>query len=145
MITIEKVTKDDIEELSKLYEELLEKKSNLEKFYDIFEKIDSNDSYILVGAKDENSRLVGTVMGIVCHDLGGDCRPFMVIENLVVNSECKGQGVGRKLMMYIEDEARKRDCSLTMLVSGYQRKEAHLFYEKLGYGNDVVKGFKKYL
>lgn len=40
MITIERIIKDDVEELSKLYEELLDKKSNLEKFYDIFEKID---------------------------------------------------------------------------------------------------------
>jgi phosphoglycolate phosphatase len=145
MITIERITRNDVEELLKLYEELSEKKSNLESFYKTFEKINSDESYILVGAKDENNKIVGTVMGIICYELNSDCRPFMVIENIVVSNECKGQGVGRKLMTFIEDEARKRNCSLTMLVSGYQRKEAHLFYEKLGYGNDLVKGFKKYL
>lgn len=145
MITIERITRNDVVELSKLYEELSEKKSNLEGFYKTFEKINSDESYILVGAKDENNKIVGTVMGIICYELNSDCRPFMVIENIVVSSECKGQGVGRKLMTFIEDEARKRNCSLTTLVSGDKRKGAHKFYETMGYGKELVKGFRKYL
>jgi len=88
MSTIERITKNDIEELSKLYEELSEKKSNLESFYKTFEKINSDESYILVGARDENNKLVGTVMGIICYELNSDCRPFMVIENIVVRTRC---------------------------------------------------------
>ncbi|RII33693.1 GNAT family N-acetyltransferase [Clostridium chromiireducens] len=54
-------------------------------------------------------------------------------------------GIGKKLMSFIEKYAQKRECYFTMLVSAYRRKEAHKFYEAIGYNNDVVKGYKKYL
>ncbi len=44
--------------------------------------IESNEDYILLGAK-YNNELVGTLMAIICKDLDGACRPFMVIENVV--------------------------------------------------------------
>ena len=49
------------------------------------------------------------------------------------------------LMEEIENIGRIRDCFYTMFVSGSRRKEAHLFYEAVGYDLDLVQGFKKYL
>lgn len=145
MITIERIKQNDVGDLVNLYEELLEKETDLQKFNENFHKITLDDNYLLIGAKDKDNRLVGTVLGIICYDLGGECRPFMVIENLIVKSDCRGMGVGKKLIIHIEEVARERNCNLTMLVSGYKRKDAHKFYENMGYANDVVRGFKKYL
>lgn len=145
MIKIEKANYSDIEDLTKLYEELLGRETNLEKFNEIFNLIDSNNNYTLVIAKDEDKNIVGSILGIICYDLGGDCKPFMVIENLIVKSNCRNMGIGKKLVIFIEEFARQRNCYFTMLVSAYKRKEAHKFYESIGYANDVVKGFKKYL
>ena len=48
-------------------------------------------------------------------------------------------------MSFIEEFARKKNCYFTMLVSATRRKNSHKFYESMGYANDVVKGYKKYL
>ncbi|AKA69552.1 GNAT family N-acetyltransferase [Clostridium scatologenes] len=145
MITISRITYDDLNDLSNLYEQLLGKKANFEKFRDKFALINSDKNYTLIGAKDDNNNLVGSLLGIICQDLGGDCKPFMVIENVIVKNNCRGRGIGKLLMSFIEGIARREECYFTMLVSAFSRKGAHKFYESIGYDNDVVKGFKKYL
>lgn len=145
MITIVKITYNDLDDLLSLYEELLERKTNLQKFKKNFGWINSNKDYLLIGAKDDNGNLVGSLLGIVCTDLGGECRPFIVIENVIVKSSCRKKGIGKQLMSFIEEFARKRNCNFTMIVSAFKRKDAHRFYESIGYSKDVVQGFKKYL
>ena len=84
-------------------------------------------------------------MGIVCQDLVGACRPFLVIENVVVSSEFRRSGIGRLLMDSIEAVAREQNCYYIILVSGGQRKEAHRFYAALGYKDEAVEGYRKHL
>ena len=145
MITIEKIIYDDLSDLANLYEELLGRKTNLQKFNESFYLINSDKDYILIGAKDDNGNLVGSLLGIICKDLGGDCRPYIIVENVIVKSSCRGMGIGKLLMSFIEDFARMKNCYFTMLVSAFRRKDSHRFYESIGYANDIVKGFKKYL
>lgn len=73
------------------------------------------------------------------------CKPFVVIENVIVKSTCRGRGIGKMLMEKIEQIGRNRGCFYTMFVSGGKRKEAHRFYEAMGYDLGCVQGFKKYL
>ncbi|MDQ0088526.1 ribosomal protein S18 acetylase RimI-like enzyme [Paenibacillus anaericanus] len=84
-------------------------------------------------------------MGIICHDFVGECKPFMVIENVIVSNRARRQGIGKKLMLEIERIAKERDCYYIILVSGEQRKEAHVFYEKLGFKDEKVEGYRKHL
>ncbi|WP_027625679.1 GNAT family N-acetyltransferase [Clostridium lundense] len=145
MITIGKITYDDLDDLAILYEELSGTKTNLQKFNKNFDWINSNKDYLLIGAKDDNGNLVGSLLGIVCKDLVGECKPFLVIENVIVKSDYRKMGIGKGLMNFIEEFARTRNCYFTMLVSAFSRKNAHKFYESIGYAKDVVRGFKKYL
>lgn len=145
LITINRITCDDLSDLSNLYEQLLGKKTNFPKFKDKFTWINSNKNYILIGAKDDDKNLVGSLLGIICQDLGGACKPFMVVENVIVKSNCRRMGIGKVLMSFIENFAKKKGCYFTMLVSAFSRNDAHKFYESIGYNNNVVKGFKKYL
>lgn len=69
----------------------------------------------------------------------------MVLENVIVKNSCRGLGIEKKLMEYIEDFSRKESCYYIIFVSSKTRKEAHKFYESLGYNLDAVQGFKKYL
>lgn len=144
MITISKINADDLIPLSLLLEELSDMKSNMELMMQNFKKIFNDNHYIILGAK-ENNVLAGSLMGIVCYDLVGDCRPFMVIENVIVAKSVRGKGIGKLLMNEIETIGRSLNCSYTMFVSGYQRKVAHRFYEAIGYKPDTVRGFKKFL
>lgn len=145
MITINEIIYDDLSDLANLYEELLERKTNFPKFKESFDLINSDKNYILIGAKDDNKILVGSLLGIMCKDLGGDCRPYIIVENVIVKSSCRGMGIGKLLMRFIENFDRNKNCYFTMLVSAFRRKDSHKFYESIGYANDVVKGFKKYL
>lgn len=145
MLKISSINASDLGELAVLYEELTGKKTNLVLMESLFKKITDNTDYILIGAKDKEQRLVGSVMGIICTDIVGECQPFLVLENVIVNKKCRRQGIGGKLIQYIENWARERNCYYIMLVSLIQRKDAHEFYEVNGYKPGVVQGYKKYL
>ena len=84
-------------------------------------------------------------MGIVCEELYGDCKPFMVIEDIVVNKDHRRSGVGSALMGALEGCAVERNCNYIIFVTESERTEAHRFYESLGYNPNACKGFKKYL
>lgn len=145
MVSINRISANDLENLADLYKELLYVEANLKKMKNTFQWIDSNDNYILLGAKDDNDNLIGSILGIICQDIIGGCRPFMVIENVIVKSNSRELGIGKKLIKYIENYAFEKNCSYTMLVSSAYRKEAHKFYQAVGYDIDAVQGFKKYL
>ncbi len=142
---VERVTIEDLQSLAALYEELNGCKTDIERMTESFRRIEADPNYYLLCYKNQSNEICGSVMGIVCHDVVGDCRPFMVIENVIVSSKFRGQGVGRQLMEKVESIARERNCYYTMFISLRKRKEAHMFYESLGYRNDVVQGYKKYL
>jgi len=144
LISIQPVTADELDELATLYRELAGRNSPLRKMRKSFEWIQSNPDYIVLGARWKGI-LVGSLMGIICHDLVGECRPFMVLGNVIVSQRHRRRDIGKKLMQEIEKVARRRKCYYRMFVSKGQRKEAHRFYESLGYRLDAVKGFKKYL
>lgn len=144
MITIRSIKENELLALSKLYQELMGLQTNQSKLEQVYRTIQHNEQYIILGAFDEE-QLVGSLMGIICHDLVGDCKPFMVIENVIVSPLVRRQGVGKKLMQEIENMARQRDCYYIIFVSGEQRKEAHQFYERLGFKDEKVEGYRKHL
>jgi Acetyltransferases len=145
MIAITPLVKEDLEELKLVYDEGFEDtNTDFNKMKEIFNWIKDNPDYIVLCAKYKD-KVVGSLMGIVCSELIGKCNPFMVIENVVVSSECRRMGVARLLMEEIEKNAVKRNCSFMMLLSRMHRKGAHKFYESVGFDGDAARGFKKYL
>ena len=59
------------------------------------------------------------------------------VSGLVVDKDCRGQGVGKELMMAVEGWAKEKDCAIVGLRSNIIRKEAHTFYKNIGY--DLIK------
>lgn len=143
MLSIDRINFNDLSKLANLYNQLSSKNVNTKKLRENLKYVLENDDYILLGAKIDNL-LVGSVMGVICRDLVGECNPFMVMENLIIDRKYRGNGIGTRLMKQLEDIAIKRKCNYIIFVSNSRRKEAHKFYSKLGYNLDV-KGFKKYL
>ncbi|WP_438493850.1 GNAT family N-acetyltransferase [Paenibacillus sp. IHBB 3054] len=144
MVTIKEIEADALEALNELYSELIGHRTDQVKLEEAFNRIKADSRYILLGAY-VDGELLGSLMGIECQDLVGDCRPFMVIENVVVSSRARRQGLGKKLMTAIEQAAHERNCYYIILVSGEQRKEAHVFYESMGYRDEKVEGYRKHL
>ena len=144
MVVIEQATINDLKSLSELFEELSGEKTNFIKMNESFRLMSSDSSYIILVAR-ENDEVTGTAMGIMCMDLVKECQPFMVIENVVVKTKFRGKGFGVQLMQQLESIARSRNCYYTMFVSASHWKDAHKFYEAIGYELGLVQGFKKYL
>lgn len=144
LLTIKSATVEDLEQLAQLYKELMGEETDLCKMKENFKRMEANPNYFVLVAKEDNM-VVGSVMGIICLDLVYKCQPFMVIENVIVKSTSRGKGIGARLMKEIEEIGRNCECYYSMLVSGGHRKEAHQFYQAIGYDLDLVKGFKKFL
>lgn len=138
------LTVDDLPQLMALQAELINEVGDLDRMRELFARICKDSNYSLLGAK-KQGHLVGSLAGIVCHDLFGKCLPFMVIENVIVTSALRHQGIGRKLMMEVERIARTRGCRYLMLVSSITREQAPAFYHSLGYESAPYRGFKKTL
>jgi len=145
IFNINKITENDLYGLINLYSQLVNEKSDLNKMKNIYKKIASNDNYYLLGAKDETDTLVGSIMGVVCYDLLRECRPFMVMENMIVNENSRGKGIGKKLIAKLESIAKEQGCIFIEFCSSSFRKEAHKFYESAGYNPDEVQGYRKFL
>jgi ribosomal protein S18 acetylase RimI-like enzyme len=84
-------------------------------------------------------------MGVLCEELYGECKPFMVVEDVVVDRNRRRTGVGSALMRELERCAVERGCDYIIFVTESEREEAQRFYESLGYPIDSHKGFKKRL
>ncbi len=83
----------------------------------------------LVVAEDEDGRIVGTVQLITSMP---DNQPHRAdIAKLLVHRQARRGGVGRQLMLAIEDEARKQQR--TVLVLDTASPEAERLYERLGW------------
>lgn len=66
------------------------------------------------------------------------------IEAMRVARALRGQGLGRILLDWAVDEARRRGCTLVQLTSDRRRIEAHNFYERAGFEPSHF-GFKRSL
>lgn len=88
--------------------------------------------------------VVGTFVFIVLPNLSYRGRPVAQVENVVVDEPWRGRGVGEAMMRWAIDEARKAGCFRIQLTSNKARKDAHRFYERLGFVA-THEGFKLYL
>lgn len=61
-------------------------------------------------------------------------KPEAVVQSLVVDTSCRGGGIGKVLMDVAERWAKERGFDSVTLTSQTMREDAHAFYEHLGYG-----------
>jgi GNAT superfamily N-acetyltransferase len=135
---------EDIPELAVLYKQFWNENSCIDKMRDQYVKLQGKDTHILLSAIEQN-RLVGSVMGIICEELYGDCRPFLVIENMVVDKSNRKKGIGKALIYELQRLAKDRDCTQMILVTETNRLDACHFYESVGFHPSENKGYKKKL
>lgn len=117
------------------------------------ENVKVTESQIRIIADDARTRLLicevdgiakGTVLVCLCADAMYSAQPFAVIENLVVDGECRGSGIGQALMLEVERFCVSQHCSKIMLLSSAFRVNAHQFFEQIGFRGDRKRGFVKY-
>ena len=133
---------EDMELLSKLYYQFWNEDSDMQKMKEKFNQLQGNSSYILLCAEEDNI-LLGSLMGIICEELYGDCKPFLVVENMVVDAAYRKNGIGKALFAELEERAKNRGCTQIILVTETEREDACGFYESIGFHPTANKGYKK--
>jgi ribosomal protein S18 acetylase RimI-like enzyme len=143
-ITIRKLTDADIDSLAELYKLFWNDDQNINKMKLRFDELKNNQKYIFLCAAIDD-RVIGTIMGIICEELYVDCKPFLVMEDLVVHNDFRNMKIGTLLLTELEKIGKENECSQIIFITESNRKETISFYEKLGFNSKTHIGFKKKL
>lgn len=57
------------------------------------------------------------------------------IDELIIDNEYRGKGYGKTMIDAISEIAKKEKCKRVELDTAFHRKDAHRFYESIGYEN----------
>ncbi len=82
---------------------------------------------------EEGGRIVGSFALLVMLNLGHCGAPSAIVEDVVVDPQMQGRGVGAAMMRAAMDLARDKGCYKLVLSSNAKRVRAHAFYERLGF------------
>jgi N-acetylglutamate synthase-like GNAT family acetyltransferase len=144
-ISIRKATQHDIPRILELYEQLTDEKQNISSntVQRVFAEILAmpNQEY-LVAEKD--NLVVGTLFLQIVPNLTHNARPWAILENIVVDSQYRRQGIGRLLIEQSLSRSREAGCYKVQLLSNKKRTEAHQFYHSSGFEESAL-GFRLYL
>jgi ribosomal protein S18 acetylase RimI-like enzyme len=89
------------------------------------------DYRIYVAIRDD--RIVGTFALLIMDNLGHRGAPSGVIEDVAVDPQCQGQGIGKTMMQHALRLCGEKGCYKLALSSNLKRERAHAFYESLGF------------
>jgi len=103
-----------------------------ESYYAAFEEIDADPRCELVVAE-EDARVVGTMQATLLVHLGSRGAKSLNLENVHVSSGMRSRGIGAKMIAYAVERARLQGCARVQLTTNKLRKDAHRFYERLGF------------
>lgn len=93
---------------------------------------------------EEDSKVIGTSMLTIVPNLSHNGKPWIIVENVVVDNKFRRTGAGKLLMDYIKEKALETGCCKIQLMSDKRRtEEAHKFYREIGY-NATAEGFRMY-
>ena len=99
-----------------------------EKAEEIFEKINANEDHIIAVAEIEG-KIVGSTTLLIESKFIHEGGAVGHIEDVVVNKNFQGRGIGEKIVSYLLEYAKNRGCYKTILDCTDDVKP---FYEKMG-------------
>ena len=135
MITLCKAIKEDIPHLLPLMAQL-GYPTTLQELEERFQTFINFDGYgVVVATMDD--KLVGLVAWSSSKTFVLD-KTRIHIEGLIVDKCYRSRGIGKQLMLHVEEIAKQLSPVILDLTSGVRRAKdgSHDFYKTLGYGND---------
>jgi len=97
-----------------------------------FEHIAGYPDYKIYIASCEG-QIVGTFALLIMNNLAHMGAPSAVIEDVAVDPEWQGRGVGKLMMKHALQVCSEKGCYKAVLSSNLKRKRAHAFYEALDF------------
>lgn len=101
-------------------------------YYAAFEAISHDQNHELI-AVEWNGEVIGTLHLMFLPSISFQGGLRAQIESLRVDTKCRNLGIGRELMNWAIERARSRGAHVVQLTTHLTRKDAHRFYERLGF------------
>ena len=99
--------------------------------------------HVKVFGYESETKIVGMCTVGRVEGLSKGCRPFAVIENVVVQDSMRRKGIGTALVCHAADQAEKWNCYKVVLETGTKNEGKLHFYEKCGFGRGDKTAFIK--
>ncbi|MES2795355.1 MAG: GNAT family N-acetyltransferase [Bacteroidota bacterium] len=134
-ISIDEATESDLPFVLDLYREVLDFSKpilTIDEAQSIFEKISQYPDYHLYIVK-FGKEIVGSFALLIMDNLAHLGTPSAIVEDVVVAENYQNKGIGKLMMQYAMKNARVKGCYKMVLSSNLKRKDAHRFYESLGF------------
>jgi GNAT superfamily N-acetyltransferase len=108
----------------------------------ILARIRSYPEYRIYVAK-TGDRIVGTFALLIMDNLAHMGAPSAVVEDVVVQPDRQGKGIGKQMMQFAIRRCKEIGCYKLSLSSNLKRDVAHRFYESLGFRRHGYSYFVK--
>lgn len=105
-----------------------------------FRRIGTSPNETLYVAE-RDGEVIGTFQTVITTALTGRGSSSMIVEAVHTRADCRGQGIGETMIRFCLAEAERTGMRLVQLTSNSARKDAHRFYERLGFTPSHI-GFK---
>ena len=133
---IREINENDAADMAELVKQLSPTELNMtdEIVHQIKTKISemARLGYMKIFGYQQDERIIGTCSIGKMEGITKECRPFAVIENVVVLDSARSNGIGRQLVRHAMDQAENWDCYKVILETGTQDEWKLRFYEKCG-------------
>ncbi|MBK9925912.1 MAG: GNAT family N-acetyltransferase [Anaerolineales bacterium] len=121
------LAEDDLGSQREQYDEPLP-----EAYYKAFEQIENDSNHELIVAE-LDGEVVGTLHLIFIPSISFQGGLRAQVESVRVGRVFRNRGIGREMLKWAIERAQRRDAHLIQLTTHRSRKDAHRFYEKLGF------------
>jgi GNAT superfamily N-acetyltransferase len=98
----------------------------------VFRRMSAYPQYAIYIAR-AGEEVVGTFTLLIMDNLAHMGTPSAIVESVVVDEGWRGRGVGKRMMVFAMDVARRLGCYKLALSSNRHREQAHAFYRSLGF------------
>jgi ribosomal protein S18 acetylase RimI-like enzyme len=114
-----------------------------ENYVKAFEEIDADKNNELIVAE-TGGEIVGTQQITFTPSISFQGGKRATVESVRVDEKYRGQSIGKELMLWAIERAKRENCVAMQLTTNSDRKDAHRFYENLGFKGSHL-GMKLYL
>lgn len=114
-----------------------------ESYTKAFEEIAADKNNELIVAENDGE-IVGTLQITFTPSISFQGGKRATVESVRVDAKYRGQGLGKDLMLWAIERAKKEGCHILQLTTNSDRADAHRFYENLGFKRTHL-GMKLYL
>jgi ribosomal protein S18 acetylase RimI-like enzyme len=114
-----------------------------ENYVKAFEEIDADKNNELI-VMEKDGEIVGTLQITFTPSISFQGGKRATVESIRVDEKYRGQGFGKELMKWAMNRAREENRVAIQLTTNSDRKDAHRFYENLGFKGTHL-GMKLYL